>query len=338
MMVQQAVLLLTLGMPPAQSGDAEQYRAMIESYRDARLEAVHELAGWSTSRVQAVAAHCAEDSLFAGTMLHTDVAIDLLAAGKAAQAFVHVNVAGRLLDDALAREPEQARFAQRWYVVVEGYLRALDAPALADDMRERMKHREFGLPAAQAAFERGWQAELAGARAGSMSPSQVSSRIRGLDPAAARHFETAAREYEKAVKFDSSFLEASLRLGRVRVMLRQLDAAIDPLERASRAPERHVAYLALLYRGAVAERREQFAAAEEYYRKANAVFRWGMSGPVALAQLLSRTGREADAREVLTEHLARTAGRIVDPLWTCLVKPGDHLRSTLDALRSEVWW
>jgi tetratricopeptide (TPR) repeat protein len=214
MMVQQAALLLTLGMFPAQSGDAEQYRAMIESYRDARLEPVHELAGWSTSRVQAVAEHCAEDSRLAGTMLHTDVAIDLLAAGKAAQAFVHLNAASRLLDDALAREPEQGRFARRWYLMVEGYLRALDAPAFADEMRERMRKREFGLPVAQAAFARGLRAELFGALAGSVSRSQVSSRIRGLDPEASRHFEGAAREYEKAVKFDPSFLEGSLRLGR----------------------------------------------------------------------------------------------------------------------------
>ena len=337
MMVQQAVLLLTLVMFPAQSGDVEQYRAMIESYREARLEPVHELAGWSTPRVQAVAEHCAEDSLFAGTMLHTDVAVELLAAGKAAQAFVHVNAAGRLLDNALAREPERARFAVRWYVAVEGYLRALDAPAFADEVRERIKGLEFGLPAAQAAFARGLRAELDGALAGSMSRAHVSSRIRGLDPAAARHVESAAREYQKAVELDPSFLEASLHLGRVRVVLRQADAAIDPLERASRSPERHVAYLALLYRGAVAERQEHFAEAEGYYRKANAVFRWGMSGPVALAQLLSRVGREVEAREVLTEHLARTAGRIVDPLWTYVLNPGDHLRSTLGALRSEVW-
>jgi hypothetical protein len=110
----QAVLLLTLGMSPAQSGDIERYRAMIETYRQARQEPVHELAAWSASRVQVVVEHCADDSLLAGAMLHTDVAIDLLTAGKASEAFVHVNAAGRLLDGALAREPGQARFVERW--------------------------------------------------------------------------------------------------------------------------------------------------------------------------------------------------------------------------------
>ena len=337
MIVLQTVLILTLGMAPAQEGDVEQYRALIESYREARPEPVHELAGWGTSRVQAVAGHCAEDSLLAGAMLHTDVAIDLLAARKAAQAIVHVNAAARLIDDALAREPERARFAQRWYVMVERYLRALEAPAFADEVHERRKSARSGYPPHERRSRAGcvlnWTARLPG----QCRVRTCRAGIRGLDPAAARHFESAAREYQKVVELDPAFLEASLRVGRLRVVLRQADAAIDPLERASRAHEPHVAYLALLYRGAVAERQEQFAAAEGYYRKANAVFRWGMSGPVALAQLLSRVGRETEARELLTEHLARTAGRIVDPLWTYLLKPDDHLRSTLDALRSEVW-
>ena len=285
----------------------------------------------------AVVEHCAEDSLLACTMLHTDVAIELLTAEKAAQAIAHVNAARRLLDHALARELAQGRFAERWYLAVEHYLRVLDAPALAGEMHQRMKNRAFGIPAAQAAFARGERAEQFGALAGPGSHAEAAGTIRGLDPAAVRHFEEAAREYQKALEFDPSFLEASLRVGRMRVLLLQADAAIDPLERASRSPDHHVAYLALLYRGAVAERQEQFAAAEGYYRKANTVYRWGMSGPVALAQLISRTGRESEAREVLTEHLARTAGRIVDPLWTYLLKPGEYPKATLDALRSEVW-
>jgi tetratricopeptide (TPR) repeat protein len=332
MTVWQAVLLLTLAIFPAQDGDLEQYRALLDNYREARLEPVNELASWSPSRVQAVAEHCDEDSRLACAMLHTDVAIALLVAEKPADAFVHLNAASRLLDAALARTSEHRRFAQRWYLMIVGYLRVLNAPVFADEMRARMRKREFGLPDAQAAFERGLRAELFGAR-----DSSTSLRIHGLTPAAARHFEGAAREYEKAVEFDSSFLEASLRLGRLRVVLRQGDRAIEPLERASRSSERHVAYLALLYRGAVAERQDQFVVAEEYYRKANAVFRWGMSGPVTLAQLLSRTGRETEARELLTAHLSRTAGRVVDPLWTYLLRPGDHPRPTLDALRSEVW-
>lgn len=330
----QTVWLLTLAISPAQSADLEQYRALLDKYRDARVEPVHELAGWSTSRVQAVAEQCAEDSRLACAMLHTDVAIHLLAAGKSADVFPHLNAAERLLDAALARAPAHWRFAERWYLMMVGYLHVLDAPVFAAEMRARMKKREFGLPDAKAAFERGLRAELFGALDTSTSHA---GRIRDLDPAAARHFEGAAREYEKAVELDSSFLEASLRLGRVRVVLRQGDRAIEPLERASRSSERHVAYLALLYLGAEAERQDQFAVAEEHYRKANAVFRWGMSGPVALAQLLSRTGREAEARELLTAHLGRTAGRVVDPLWTYLLRPGDHPRPTLDALRSEVW-
>lgn len=201
---------------------------------------------------------------------------------------------------AIQLSPSSRRFAQRWYLTVESHLRALNAPAWAGDVRERAKPRSLLPTDTEELFERGVRAEFAGALEGPLSRSQVVSRNRVLHPDVTRNLLAAARHYESVVRADPGFLGAWLHLGRVRMILSQDDGAISALTFASRAPERHVAYLARLFRGAVAERRQQFAEAEGHYREAVALFRWGQSGPLALAQLLGRTGREADARGVRT--------------------------------------
>jgi glutathionylspermidine synthase len=58
-----------------------------------------------------------------------------------------------------------------------------------------------------------------------------------------------------------------------------------------------------------------------------------------LSQLLSRTSREAEAREVLAAFLTERRGRVVDPLWTYIPSPVvelDDMLATLAELRTEV--
>jgi tetratricopeptide (TPR) repeat protein len=329
-------LLLAIATPSApQANDIEQYRGFVDAYRAGRVDPVQELATWKAPRVEAVVEHCPAEALLACTLLHTDAAIALLSAKRIADAEVHLYKAVTLLDAVLEQAPERLRFAQRWYVTIRGYLQTLDAPAWAEDLGDRARRRVPYTPA-QYLFIRGLESELAAAVAGPFSSSQF-GQINGVHPTTVGHLIKAGREYESVVKVEQDYHQAWLHLGRVRMVIGQFAAAVDPLDQAARSADRHVAYLALLYRGAAAERQGQLTEAEAYYRKATGMFRWGQSGPVALAQLLSRVGREAEAREVLTDHLSLTAGRVVDPLWTYLVMPGDHLRPSLDALRSEVW-
>jgi hypothetical protein len=65
-------------------------------------------------------------------------------------------------------------------------------------------------------------------------------------------------------------------------------------------------------------------------------FKWGQSGPLALARLFSRTGRDREAREVVVAFLGRGA-LTVDPLWMYLAFPGKEPVAHLDVLRAEIW-
>src|SRR6185436_17974712 len=142
-----------------------------------------------------------------------------------------------------------------------------------------------------------------------------------IDPRALEHFAAAAQAYVKAATRDDGF-EANLHLGRVR-MLRNADTeAVVALAIAERSPDPRVKYLASLFLGAIDERAGRFDAAGRWYRAARTAFPWGQSAPIALAQLLSRSGDETGARAALADSLARRRGRTVDPLWTYFVEPG----------------
>jgi predicted Zn-dependent protease len=107
-------------------------------------------------------------------------------------------------------------------------------------------------------------------------------------------------------------------------------------ESAKKAVDPRVRYLAFLFAGSILERRSQFAEAEEQYRQGVAEYPWGQSGHLALAEVMSRTGRDGDARATL---LARFNGaqRIVEPLWTyAFARPEDQLAALFDELRVEV--
>jgi tetratricopeptide (TPR) repeat protein len=330
----------------AQRGELDRYQQLVAEYREGLVDPVREIARWNADRVQAALASVGGPDRsgtlpqprgrLAAAMLHTDAALGLLKAAKAADAHHHLYTAARLIDEAMTAAPDLTRIAQRWYITAEGYARAFHAEAWAIDLHERARTR-FKPSPAQDSFERGLKAELAGTMAGPASRLEFTGAVDGISLEAIRWFVSAGRDYEEALELDPGFFEAALHLGRVRILAQQAEAAIAPLERAALAPERRISYLARLFRAAVAERAADFTGAEALYREALATFKWGQSAPLALAQLLSRTGREPEAREVLARHMAGTGGRVTDPLWSYLILPGDQLGVALDDLRAEVW-
>jgi tetratricopeptide (TPR) repeat protein len=131
----------------------------------------------------------------------------------------------------------------------------------------------------------------------------------------------AAAGFERAVRADPEFHAAFLHLGRVR-MLQDVEAeAAKALEVAARAHDPAVAYLAKLFAGSLAERAGRFEEAEAQYRAAVSVYPSGQKGLMALGQLLGRTSREAEARQLLEAALRDGRSRSVDPYWTYLVPP-----------------
>lgn len=301
------------------------YRVIVDAYRARENDAERLASQLPLDRIAALSARVTASDvergwdaadLRAAAMLHTDVCVRLLKAGRPPEALVHLDAAIVFLDAALLRAAEYRDFARRWHVVASGFLHAYGSPARGDELRLRLPTALPETPSQQRARER---------------------FERGLDSEVLERLSSAAHDYEAALVADPAMFEAALHLGRIRLIDGRHPEAEKWLARASRSESVRVQYLAALLHGALAERTARFDAAEAQYRRALSAFKWGQSAPLALAQLLSRSNREADARQVLADHFARSRRRIVDPLWTYLVLPGDHLGQSLDELRAEVW-
>ena len=323
--------------PPLASSD---YAAAVDAYRLRTPGAVARMAAVEMPNALPVLAWLDGDADAASrrgaAMLHTEAAIELLRQGSRDAAAAHAELAATLVLAADGPLPG-ARFARQWFATMEGYARAFDARDLAAHLRQRAADRMPASPALEA-LERGRRAELAAALAGPISRSARRRAGDGLDSDARAALTTAAQEFSTAASGASGVAEeALLHLGRVRLVLDQFDAAAAPLDRAATSEDAVTSYLALLLRGALDERQGRFDAAEARYREALERFRWGQSAPLALAHLLSRSGRVDDARRELLSHAERTGGLVVDPLWTYVVSPGDHLDASLRQLRAEVW-
>jgi Tfp pilus assembly protein PilF len=150
-------------------------------------------------------------------------------------------------------------------------------------------------------------------------------------------FRAAAEAFASAASLDPGLLDASLHRGRAWILAGEPAKAVQPLTAAAQSPDRHVRYLAVMFLGAIAEADGQLEEAEVRYRAAAATAPFGQSAPLALAHLFGRTGRDAEARALLSGHFARTRGRVAEPLWTYLGAPADHLGESLQELRAEVW-
>jgi tetratricopeptide (TPR) repeat protein len=185
-------------------------------------------------------------------------------------------------------------------------------------------------------FNDGVQWELQGGMKGVELSAQPMYSL-GDNPGLPSHFwMPAAREFQAAIAADKTLLQAHLHLGRIRMLEGKLDEALDLLGSATRAVDPRVRYLARLFSGSILERRTQFVEAEQRYREAIAEYPWGQAGRLALAQLLSRTGRDSEARGLLLERFSDFR-HIVEPLWTYVIlRPDDYVGALFNELRVEV--
>jgi tetratricopeptide (TPR) repeat protein len=322
-------------------GGFDSYRRAIERFRDRDERALAWLAPSSPAHLSRWAARAIAElppvELKAAAILHTDAAIGHLRDGDGGGlAAHHLEAAERLFDAVLKADRTAVSFARRWHAVVEGYLHAAGRAGEANALAARAAAR-LGSDANWLRFLRGLRHELDAGIAGPISPSDGSTHATALDPLARDELTRAAREFASAMTVDPTLVEAALHLGRVYAVLGSAEQAVTPLEQAARSSDPGVACLARLFLGAVAERLDRHEEAESHYRAAMGIFRWGQSAPLALSQLLARTGRASEARQTLRRHFESTSGRVSDPLWTYLVDPSDHLGSALERLRAGVW-
>ena len=267
-------------------------------------------------------------------MRHADACLELLRGGRTADALVHLHTASTLLVEAGADAPRLTDFAYRWHVALAVAVHGFGLPGLAAELRASATQLE-PLPRARAreAYEQGLNAEVQAGVAGPLAAPRTRP-ARTLPVDAERWLETAARHYESAVTIDSTFLEARLHLGRVRLLQRHAAEAEKWLAPVAAASEDRLRYVANMFLGALAEERQQYEDAERCYRAALDAWPWAQAAPLGLAHLLIRQNRDEEARALIARHFAG-GGALVDPLWTYLAQPGDLLGQTLDELRTE---
>jgi tetratricopeptide (TPR) repeat protein len=313
------------------------YRQRIDAYRsgmevseaDSALRPVDldETRGWTPKDLEAAA------------MLHTDIGLRFLKAGRPGDSTQHLDAAAALLQADTHIDPARVEYARRWRDTVAGLL---DAYGAHDRASELAAHGHEWWPeskeaaAASKAFGQGLTHEIQAAVAGSLSgpPATRPFAIPGDAISALRH---ATEEYTAALASDPTNTQIALHIGRVLLLLGRDGEAASNLRAASSSTNPAIRYLALMFTGALEERAGRLDAAIDAYRHAGEAFRWGQSAPLALSHVLMRAARDADARQALTEHFDATRGRVCEPLWTYLADPSTDLGPMLDELRAEVW-
>ena len=340
-----AILFFPLSpAPPRQGGQIPlAYRALVDAYRGNGAAEVEQ--AWTVPREAMEAAVNTARSADSGwtweelrgaAMLHSEVALRALKSQDARAADFHLELARRLLDRTIRLSPAQEDFAWRWYMVMPptiGRFGSRDSRELSERLEE-YAHAKWSGNLARQAFFRGLVLERRGARepriaAPGASMSSTGAKLRGIWLAAATQFAEALRE-------DSSLRAAALHLGRLKMLHGQRVEAATLFRSALGDSNPAVAYLAALFLGSLEERDGRYTAAEGLYRSAVARISYGQSAWLALAELLSRTGREREAREALAAHVLRPGAPLVEPLWA-YGPPGEDPAVQIDLLRMEVW-
>ena len=322
----------------AASAAALDYRALVDEYRNDGTPQIQQLLGDVQDDVEreagaALSSNWSWEELRAAAMLHSETALLAPKNRDGRAASLHINIAQKFLDRVIERSRPQKDFAIRWYSTVPRLLRMFDGGGLADRVAA-YGDAKWGRDPGRASYTRGLGFEATAAREGVISepdePTVFSGNIR-----IEGYLVPAAEAFADALKQDPELRCAALHLGRIRLLQRQDDEAAKLLRTALDDVDPAVAYLAALFLGSIEERNQRYDGAEKLYRDALRRMPLGQSAPLALSELLSRTGRETEAREVLAAHFKLV--RIVEPLWVYNADSNDELGTRFALLRMEVW-
>ena len=249
-------------------------------------------------------------------MLHTEIAAFFLVNGRAGQALTQVTSAQRLLallTDDTRRRTASRTFVLRWYAFATNLYSAQalfeQAFQLSREGLSIYPNANELLVARGAVFE--MRASLADSRRlFNVYGEKMSNAVR-------KNFEAAAAVYAQALSVDQHDALAHLHRGWVHHRVGDNRAAED-LEAAVRdATNDGVRYLAHLFLGAEAERREHLEDARREYEAAHQLGP-AQSSAVALSLVESALGHADRARAVTAEY-AQAAHHAEDPWWNYLL-------------------
>jgi tetratricopeptide (TPR) repeat protein len=341
------VLFLASGAPHGETRQDDDYRRLVSTYRQSPGIPVA-VESWTTAEVEHRIDRVTDDRSFwtwqelrGAAVLHTDVwfACESVRCGRETSA--HLAGAERLLLRVLKLEPGQAYYVERWYDTVGGLLRHFGQRARADNLERRHSLILPLSPNGQEAREQ-YRRGLLYEHDGSVGVSGLASWDGSIGVGYAGHLRRslagAAAAYRAALAADPALSQASLRLGRVRMLQGSRTEAAGHFERAMWSPDPRITYLAALFLGSLAELGGRFSEADRLYREASVVYPSGQAAVLARSQLLGRTGRQAEGRRTLAAFLADRS-IVAEPLWSYLVPPRvtlPNLAAWLDELRAEL--
>jgi hypothetical protein len=270
-------------------------------------------------------------------MMHTDAGFYFLTEKQ--PAMPHLEEAEKLLARALSSAPGHWDFGRRWYRTVESVLKTYRSPGaqyfakrFSDIWKARFAERPLSVRALDA-FHNGVVNEYDGCQKGEFLT--VGGLTEFGDNLVQRYFVPAARELALAMTLDPEMTDAALHLGRVRLLEGREREAVEYFDRAANAPSKPIAYTAKLFLGAIAERAGRRDAAEAAYRGAVRLFPAAQSGIVALAQLLDRHGKTAEAA-VLLQTMLSVPERSPDPWSLYFEEAGADDAASIGLMRAEV--
>jgi tetratricopeptide (TPR) repeat protein len=151
--------------------------------------------------------------------------------------------------------------------------------------------------------------------------------------------EEATSRFRAALAADPRLHEARVRLGRVLALSKQRKQALDLLAQAGRdAPDSRLQYLARIIAGSIFELEDRWEDAERVYREAIGIRPGAQSARIALASVLERAGRQADANAVVAPGLIPDASSDLDadPMWRYRLGPPIDAVAILSRLRTAV--
>ena len=321
------------------------YRSMVDEYRSGRRSALDkvsaadasEINGWVELARSAINEEWHWETLRAAAIMHTEAWSAALRDQRNDAARPHLEASIRLFERVRDLAPTQRDFIDRWRIVVTGLLRKTVNKGLADDFDQRTAPSFPANPARQAAmrsFLLGLEAERDASAV--LGPSDfIGSASFDMRQ---RSWARALTSYQEALQRNPHDTLILLHIGRVRMHLHAWADATQDFTRAKTADDPRIRYLALLFLGSIAERDGKYTEAEQSYLGAMETYPLGQAWSLALSQLLSRTGRETEARKMI-ELLGSRKGNLVEPLWTYLPPPAldvADLQMSFNELRAEV--